>query len=405
MTRKPLSFVSNHRVLVLLLGGLTAFGPLSIDMYLPAFPQIAKGLGAQVSQIQATLAAFTIGMAIGQLFYGPLTDKFGRKKSLLVGLALYVLASLLCSQAASATALIAFRGLQALGACSGVVIARAIVRDRYSGAEAVKVFSGMILVMGAAPILAPSVGGVLLHYFSWRMIFMTLAGIGVVGWLLTFRFLPETHPPQLRNPLALKDAFSIYSGLFKDKTFLGYALTAGFIQAGLFGYIATGSFVFIEHFGLTPQRFALLFGFNAVGLILASQLNSRLLKRYSSHQLLGRVVLVNVLLAGLMVLFARLNWFGIWGIAGPLFFMITCLGLSSPNAMAGALTNHAARAGAASALMGALMFSCGTTGALLQSLLNSHHPLAMAIPFLVDALLALSFFGLLVPRPSSQEDH
>lgn len=264
-------------VFVLLLGALTAFGPLSIDMYLPAFPEMAAALGVPQGRIELSLASFFIGMALGQLVYGPVTDRFGRKKPLYAGLAIYVLASAACAQALSADSLIFFRFLQALGACAGIVVSRAMVRDLFDHREGAQVFSLLMLVMGVAPILAPLAGGYILLFAGWQAIFWSLTAISAVICVFVALYLPETRKPD--PSVRFSRSFHTYRDILRDRDFLGYTLTAGFAQSGLFAYITGSSYVFIEYYGVAAHHFGWFFGANACGLIAASQVNAWLLRR------------------------------------------------------------------------------------------------------------------------------
>lgn len=387
-----------HRRLILLLGLLTAFGPMSIDMYLPAFPAIAGEFGVDIAAVQYTLAAYNGGLALGQLFYGPLADRWGRKPSLLAGMLLYALASIGCAWAPSVGGLVGLRLLQALGGCAGMVLARAIVRDRFEGNEAARVFSTMMLIMGVAPILAPSVGSLVVARADWRLIFWLLAGLAALALLGVAAVLPETLPAARRSPAAVRRALPTYARLLQDRSFVGYALTAGMVQAAMFAYITGSSFVFTQLFGLSGGQYSLLFSLNASGLIAASQLNGRLLRRFGFQQVLRAVTLV-VPLAGLLLGLAYTGWLGIYGITLPLFVMVSCVGFTSPNATAGALHAHAAQAGSASALLGTLMYTCGAAAAVAVSALADSTVVPMAAVMAGCGLLACLLYRWLVPQP------
>ncbi|KAA9345554.1 Bcr/CflA family multidrug efflux MFS transporter [Adhaeribacter soli] len=384
--------------LILVLGLLTAFGPMSIDMYLPAFPQIARDFGVSVASVQYTLASFNIGIALGQLIYGPLADQLGRKPNLLAGLAVYVIASIGCMLTNSVESMVALRFLQAIGGCTGMVITRAIVRDKFHGNQSAKVFSTLMLIMGVAPILAPTVGSLVLEAFRWEYIFGLLAAIGLITLLYVAFFLPETLHPEKRNPVALRNSFRTYRQLLKDKQFVGYSLTAGMIQSCMFAYITGSAFVFTQLFHLTGRQYSILFGMNAVGIIGASQLNHKLLLHYSFSQILRRVTYFTLSAAAVLLLMAYTGWFGIYGIAVPLFFTLSSVGLAMPNATAGALEKYAAHAGTASALVGTLQFSCGALAAVAVSVLANNTALPMAGVIAACSLLAFLIFGGLVNR-------
>ena len=354
--------------LILVLGALTAIGPLSIDMYLPSLPSLAAGFGRDIGRAELTLSGFFAGLAIGQAFYGPLADRFGRKPPLYLGLVLFLVASIGCALAPSLEALIGLRFVQGLGGCAGMVIARAVVRDRFEHAEAARVFSLLMLVMGLAPILAPLIGGYLLVIASWQAIFALLAGFAVLLLAAVGFGLPETRPAQ--GELHLGTVLATYAGLLRDREFVGYALSGGFAQAGMFAYIAGSPFVFIELFHVPKEHYGWLFGANALGLIIGSQLNARLLHRLGPETVLGRSTLV---IAGFGVLLLSAVLTGAGGFPGlliPLFGYIASLGFVGPNAAACALHRHGERAGSASAVMGCLQF---LAAALAGSLVGQWH--------------------------------
>lgn len=381
--------------LILLLASLTAFGPLSIDMYLPAFPAIAENLGVPLSSVQLSLASFFVGLATGQIFYGPLTDRYGRKKPLYVGLGIYAVASVVCTFTKNVEMLIAFRFLQALGSCSGVVISRAIVRDLFTHQETAKVFSLLMLVMGAAPILAPILGGQISEHFGWRMIFALLAVISTLCIVLIATFLPETHHPDQR--VHIKDSWKIYGSILKDRNFMGYALAGGAAQAGMFAYITGSSFVFINHFGIPAKSFGWVFGSNAVGLILCSQINTRLLKRLSYDAILEKIFVVLAVLGALLATAGILNW-GFWGIMIPLFLFIASLGMTFPNSTAGAMATQKKSAGSASALLGTLQYGIAALSSAAVSRLHNGTTMPMCVLMGGFGVLALVLHRVIIKR-------
>lgn len=366
--------------ITLVLGALTAFAPMSIDMYLPSLPAIGRALGADAAAVQLTLSTFFIGLAVGQAIYGPLADRFGRKGPLYFGLSVYILASIGCALAADIGALIALRLMQALGGCVGIVIARAVVRDLYGHQESARMFSVLMLVMGVAPILAPLLGGYVLIWFGWRAIFWVLALFGVSCFVAAAIVLPETRPEHTHKP-NFSSAIAGYGRLLIDRRFIGYTLAGGLAQAGLFAYISDSPYVFIEVFHVPAQHYGWLFGLNAFGLIVASQINRRLLARHSTDVLFKRANLANMLFG---IVLAGVAWSGLGGLPGllvPLFAYITALGFTFPNAAAGALAPFGDRAGSASALLGSVQFSLAAiAGAAVGWLHNDTAvPLAMVI--------------------------
>ena len=341
----------SDRTLALLLGSLTAFAPLSIDMYLPTLPAIQRELETSANNVQLTLAAFFAGLAIGQFAYGPLADRFGRKRPLVVGLALYAVASLGCAFAPNIESLIAFRFVQALGGAAGIVIARAVVRDLRSGAAAARLFSLLMLVMGAAPILAPLLGGWLLLLGSWRFAFGVLGALGLAALAIVPRALPETATQRL-DRLDVRTIGVQLKALGKDPDFVAYALAGGFSQAGMFAYISGSPFVLIEIFHVSPQAYGWMFGANAAGLIAASQMNRRLLATRTPAQVLARALVLSlVAVAGLLVL-AVLHLQLLPAVLVALFLFVGTLGFVGPNSTALAMDRHGTRAGIASASLG-----------------------------------------------------
>ena len=384
--------------LVLILGALTAFAPLSIDMYLPSFPTLETDLRASSAAVQFSLAAFFIGLALGQAFYGPLADRFGRKRPLYAGLVLYVAASIGCALATNIETLIAFRFVQAVGGCAGIVIARAMVRDLFDHQASAKVFSLLVLVLGVAPILAPVAGGYMLKFFGWRVIFVFLTLFGI-GCLIASVFgLQETLPESARNIHAspIRNALHVYGQLLADRRFNGYALAGGVAQAGLFAYISNSPFVFIKLYGVSEQAYSLLFGLNAFGLIVASQINHRLLARWKPDEILSRVVVVLSGFGLILLLMALTGWGGMWGLWPPLFAFVTCLGFSFPNMIAGAMAHQADRAGSASALMGTLQFGAATLAGSLVGAFHNHSAVPMAAVIAFGAVAALALYRLMV---------
>ncbi|MNJ96865.1 Bicyclomycin resistance protein [compost metagenome] len=341
-------------LLLLLLGSLTAFGPLSIDMYLPAFPQIADQLQISMSQVQMSLAVFFVGLAAGQLVYGPLADRYGRKKPLYFGLALYALASLGCALSHSIESLIFFRLLQALGSCAGVVISRAIVRDLFQPQHAARVFALLMLVMGIAPLVAPLLGAFIAENFGWAAIFWVHLAFSSACLLWIFLLLPETHAP---NPtVKLRNSFRIYWGITKDRDFMRYALAGGFAQAGLFAYITGSPFVLINLFGIPPEHFGWVFGANAFGLIAAAQVSNYLLRKYQSKHILESALMA-LAFFGSVLLVEGILGAPMWFVLVPMFLFMACLGMIFPNATAMALAHQGRMGASASGLLGTMQYT------------------------------------------------
>ena len=363
---EPHTHVHYYR-LALILGALTAVGPLAIDMYLPALPSIAREFGTAVSVVQSSLASYFIGIAVGQAFYGPLSDRLGRKPMLYLGLTLFMLSSIGCARAASVEALIAFRFLQALGGCAPIVIPRAIVRDHFDQAGSVRMLSVLMLVMGLAPILAPLIGGQLLVNFGWRAVFWVLTAYAIFWLTVVATALPESLPPARRLRQPIKEVLGVYWLLIRDRRFMGYALSGALIFAGLLAYISGSPFVFIELFEVPPQRYGFYFGTNAIGIIVASQINRWLVGRVDTHRILD-IILPVAMTAGIaLVVDAYTGFGGFAGILIPLFFYIACHGFVLPNTTALAMAPHGKVAGSASALLGTFQF---VLGALCGSLIG-----------------------------------
>lgn len=376
--------------LLVLLGAMTGIGPFSMDMYLPGLPHIADEFHASASIVQLTLTACLVGLALGQLLVGPLSDRWGRRRPALVGLAAYTIMSLLCAFAPSAEMLSLVRLAQGIAGGATIVIARAVVRDLHSGAAAAAYFSRLVLVFGVAPVLAPSIGGLVLRVTDWRGVFVVLAAIGVLILAATFAGLPETLPAARRRAGGLGDTLRGMRTLVRDAGYVGYVVALGMAGAGLFGYISGSSFVLQRVYGASPQVYGLLFGLNALGFVLVGQLNGRLVRRVPPRRLLG-VALVWLLVAGIMVLVAT-GWHSLVAMAVPLFGFMAALGMVLPNTMALALDLHPERAGAASALLGAAQSLLGAAAAPLVGLAGEDTAVPMALTMTAAAAGALVAF-------------
>lgn len=357
--------------LTVILGVLAAFGPLSIDMYLPGLPSIAQEFGTETAAAQQTLSIFFVGLALGQVLYGPLADRLGRRQPLLFGCAMYALASVGCALTTSIPSLMALRFLQALGGSAGVVIGRSVVRDLFDPRESARMFSFLVLVMGIAPITAPLIGGQLLVAFGWRAIFLTLGVFGLLCLAMVWFWLEESLPVERRVREGMGAAVRTYGRLLVDGRFMGFALAGGLASAAMFAYISGSPFVFIELNGVPPQFFGFLFGMNALGLIAASQLNRVLLERYTSLQLLTVALAVT---AGSALLLLAITAAGLGGFVGMLVLLFVCIastGMVGPNATALAMAPYGRQAGSASAVLGATQFMAGAlAGALVGILAN-----------------------------------
>lgn len=363
--------------LIVILGALAAFGPLAIDMYLPTLPAIARDLRADDGAVQFTLSIFLVGVSLGQLIYGPLSDRIGRRGPLLFGMALFTVASLGCALSRSVEALIGWRLVMALGGSAGMGLSRTVVRDRFEVHEAADVFSMLMLVMGAAPILAPLIGGQMLWFTGWRGIFAMLVAAGALVWVAVWRYLPESLPVERRTSAGLTGALAGYGRLLMDRRFLGFALVMAFTSGAMFTYITCAAHVFIELNGVSPQVFAVFFGINAGGMIAGSQLNRWLLRRFTSRRILGGVLTVVAGAGVLLATQAMTGWGGFPALAGLLFVTLASGGLIGPNASALALAPFGRGAGSAAALMGTMQFGMGGLAGALAGMFAGDSALPM----------------------------
>ncbi|CAM3154681.1 MULTISPECIES: multidrug effflux MFS transporter [Streptomyces] len=388
-------------LLTLILGGLTALPPLSIDMYLPALPEVSGALHVPAASAQLTLTACLIGLAVGQLVAGPMSDRFGRRRPLLIGMTGYVLAGVACALAPTAATLTGFRLVQGLTGAAGVVIARAVVRDMYDGLAMARFFSTLMLISGVAPILAPVLGGQVLRFTDWRGVFVILSAIGLLLVLVVLRKLPETLPAAQRHKGGLGEALRSMRGLLADRVFTGYLLTAGLAFAALFSYVSASPFVMQEIYGASPQTFSLLFMINSIGIVAFGQLNGKVL--------VGRVPLDRVLAFGLCMVGAAtvallVMTTGVFGkvglapLATGLCVLMSGMGLIMPNANSQALMRTPHAAGSASALLGTSQFLVGAVASPLVGVAGEHTAVPMAlVQFSAVLLAALAFVGLCRP--------
>ena len=374
--------------ILLILGGLSAFGPLSIDMYLPAFPAMAEDLGVSSEQIQLSLSVYFIGLASGQLVYGPLADRFGRRKPLLFGIGLFCVASLACALAPTLEWLLAGRFAQALGGCAGMVVNRAVVRDLCEPIDAAKAFSQLMLIMGVAPILAPLAGTALLGLAGWASIFWFLTVFAGLFALAVYFFLPETLPPHMAPP-PLRSAFGRYIGLLCEPLFMFHALTGGVAMAGMFAYISGSPYVFLELYKVPVEQYAWLFGSIAACFILSAQLNSRLLRRWSQLALIRGTTFIYMLATVTLLLAAWLQVESLWLFLPPLVLSVAIISQVLPNASACALAGHGHQAGIASALMGTMQFAIAGITSAAVGMLHDNTAVPMAGVMAVCGLLTV----------------
>jgi MFS transporter, DHA1 family, multidrug resistance protein len=379
----------SRRTLILILGALSAFGPLSMDMYLPGLPSLTRDLGASASAGQLTLTGCMLGIAAGQLFTGPLSDSLGRRRPLLAGLVGYIAASLACAAAPSIETLIVLRFVQGTVGGVGVVIARAIVRDLFRGATAARVFALLMAVTGVAPVFAPLVGGQALAITSWRGIFVLLAAIGVPLLISTLLWLPETLPPEGRHGGGLGTTRRTFRRLVSDRSFMPPAISFSLACAAMFAYIAGASFVLEDEFGISPQMFSVVFAVNSVGLVAMSQVGGRIVGRVGAPALL-RAGVFGVAFGSIGVLVATVAHAGLAPLLIALFVIVSCNGLVFPNATATALADQEGALGSASALLGVGQFGTGALIAPLVGVAGSADALPMAIVIGVCGVSALA---------------
>lgn len=394
-----LTIAPSTRVVVIL-GGIAALGPMSVDMYLPAFPELRESFGASASAVQLTLTAALLGLGLGQLVLGSASDVLGRRLPLLAGLGAYVCVSLLCAVAPSIETLVVLRFVQGFTAAAGVVMSRAIVRDISSGVATARLFSLLMLVNGLAPILAPSIGSGVIGIASWHAIFVVLAAFGVVLLVAAAAGLPETLPASRRRDGGLRTTLGGFALLLRDRTFVGFGLTLGLSVGAVFAYIAGSSFVLQDVYGLSPGAFALSFGVNGVGIVACSQANRFLLHRVAPR----RLVTVGLLAmsggaAALLVVVATGGTLAL-ALAG-LFVSVSCIGFVMPNATALALADHADVAGSASALLGLNQFLVGAVVAPIVGIAGAGTAVPMALVMTLLCLGALLALTVLTGREQS----
>ncbi|OZC65815.1 Bcr/CflA family drug resistance efflux transporter [Rhodococcus sp. 06-470-2] len=386
---------------ILVLGALIALGPLTIDMYLPALPAIADDLNTPSSAVQLTLAGTLIGLALGQLVIGPLSDIVGRRLPLIVGTGVHILASVACIAAPNIAVLGGLRVVQGLGAAAAAVVAMAIVRDLFSGRAAATVLSRLMLVMGVAPVLAPSLGGAVLLVGSWRLVFAALAIMGVALMTLAIVSLRETLPPERRRASGVMPVLRTYRSLLRDAQFVVLVLVAALAMSSLFAYIAGSSFVLQEEFGLDEQQFAIVFAAGAISLIGASQLNVLLLGRFAPVQIVLAALSFAVLAGGVMAVLAIAEIGGMAGFVIPLWFVLGAVGFVMPNAPALALSRHGEAAGGAAALLGAAQFGLGAIVAPIVGALGND-AVAVSTTMVATSAAALAALGVITARTSSR---
>jgi DHA1 family bicyclomycin/chloramphenicol resistance-like MFS transporter len=394
-----------HARLAPLLGSLAAFASLSIDMYLPAFPQIAHEFGATLGSVQMTLSVFLAGMAVGQLLHGPLSDRYGRRIQIQIGTGIFVVSALGCAWAPSVYALMAWRFLMALGGSVGQVVPRAIVRDWFHAREAARYFSLLMAITGVSPILAPLVGGQILKYAGWREIFWLLAGFGSICLVATTALLPESHPPDRRTRGGLVEALQLYGRLFVDGRFMSAIFALGMAYGSMFCYIVGSSAVLIVGYGISAQQFGLFFGLNSFGLIGSSQLNRVLLRRHSPVRIVRVAYVAIACSAALVAILGLSGAAGFWLFAAVLFTSVALLGFIYPNMAAISLSPLGHVAGSASAVLGLFQFGLGSAAGTVLSAVPARPVVAMSLGMLAFTWIGFAALVSALRRNQPEPEH
>lgn len=368
---RPKLTAKQHRMLILVLGALSAIGPFSVDMYLPGFPAIASDFKTDIAHVTLSLTSYFIGISLGQLAYGPIMDRYGRRKPLLLGILIYIVAAAGCAFSPSVEVLIGLRFFLALGGCVGMTGSRAVVRDLFSGSEIARMLSMLMMVFGVAPIIAPTIGGLVVAGLGWRYIFVVLASIAALVFIAVRRFLPESKGPDPSVSLRPKSVALEYVAVFKDRDFLIYTFASAAAFGGFFSYISDSPFVYMKLLGFSETQFGWIYGANALGFIGASQVNRILLKRHGSVKLLNTAVGAKLCVGLLLSIGTAVGFVGPIGTITLVFCYLFCLGFVGPNAMALTLQPFSRNAGIAAALMGSLQMMAGASASALVSYLHN----------------------------------
>jgi MFS transporter, DHA1 family, multidrug resistance protein len=383
----------NRLVLILILGLLSAIGPFSIDTYLAGFPIIAKDLHVTVDEVSYSLASFFIGISLGQMIYGPLLDRFGRKKPLIIGLSIYALASVACAMATSIEMLVAFRLLQALGGCVGMVAPRAIVRDSFPVHESAKIFSTLILILGVSPLIAPTVGSYMIIAYGWHSVFWLQAIMGILLLLAVIFLLKESRKADSSVLLHPNHITKTFWGIFRNPQFFTYAFAGSMVSGGVYAYVSGSPYVFMKIFKVTEQHYGWIFSLLAGGLILSSQINNLALRRFGSAQIVKTALTFQTIFGLLLCVLSLFGVLTIYSAIPLIFLFLCCQGFSFPNASALSLAPFSKEAGSASALMGAFQMGIGSLSAALVGILSNGTSLPMTGVMAGCALLGLAIFS------------
>lgn len=381
---------------VAMVGSMAALGAMTVDMYLPSLPAVARDLDSTDAAAQFTISAVLIGAGAGQLLIGPLSDRFGRRRPALIGVALHVVASLLCMVVPSMALLVVLRMVQGVGNSAASITAMAVIRDRLTGAPAARVLSRLMLVIGLAPLLAPTIGGLIAGVAGWRAVFGVLAALGVVLGVVIWRFLPETHPPERRSTSGIGGALRGYGVVLRDRQFVALAFMPGLAMGALISYVAASPFVLQVGFGLGEHVFALIFALNGIGLVLGAQVNASLVKRVAPIRIVRVALPITLVLAGILWVVVVTEAGGLLGLLIPLWLLLAVLGLVPPNTSAMALSRHGARAGTAAALIGSLQAGIAGLVSPLVGVLGGDAR-AMAAVILLSTSGAVAVLALATP--------
>lgn len=389
---------------LLILSALMSFASISTDMYLPALPTISQALHTTTASIELTFSAFLIGFSFGQLVWGPISDRYGRRVPIAIGLVLFTLGSIGCALSETAMQMMGWRVVQALGACVGPVLSRAMVRDLYGREQAARMLSTLILIMGIAPLLGPMIGGQILAYLSWHWIFWTLTGVGILT-LLALLALPESLPVSQRSTEPMRNVFADYLELVRDPRLIGYALSGGFFYGGAYAFIVATPFAYIEYYHVSPQAYGWLFGVNILGMMIANFLNRRLIQRAGSERLFRIGTWILALSGMVLAVNAWFNFGGLTGLVLPIFIYMSMNGLIVANSVAGALSSFPHKAGAASSLLGAMHYGSGILSAAMVGWFSDGTPWTMAWIMAAAGIgsLATSVISMRIPERASAE--
>lgn len=372
--------------IVLVLGALCTISPFSIDMYLPGFPEMAKDLNTSISTIQLSLTAYLAGIALGQLFYGPLLDKYGRKKPLYAGLAIYILASIGCAFSQTVENLIVMRFLQAIGGCAGMVSAQAIVRDIFPVKKTAQAMAWLVLVIAVSPMIAPTLGGFVTSAYDWHWVFIVLAFITALIWIASVVVLPSGALPDKEVSLKPKQVWKSYGKVLQNRQFLVYMLIGGIAGAAPFAYIASSADVFMNLYGLSEHEFGWIFGILAFAMIGSTQLNHILLRKYTSQQIINFSLHYQVITALVLVMGVYLSWFNLYSLIALMFIFLSAHGLNNPNTAALAMEPFSKNAGSASAMLGSMRMAMGGVVTMVVSLFHANSALPMVAGMAICAL-------------------